>query len=368
MKTGKSLSDWAHELERQANAKKDVVADSREINMVTPVERADSAEEMEAEEARGLTLSIGNAIEAGSHEQYDIQDTAHRQLGERTGIPAKYYDRMREEAPGLLADNVNNWLHSDPRRRMVRMLDGNARAILSDRYQRIDNWDVAETALPILREVVDLSIQSCEITERRMYLKAVSPRVRGEVTVGQEVQAGVVISNSEIGHGSVNIQPMVFELICLNGMIRPSALRKYHVGAQVEAGELEQLFTDKTKKAEDSVTLMKIRDVIQGVLDADNFQEYIESLRETKERKITGNPVKAIETLGKAQSLTEGEQGGVLRHLIEGGDLSQWGVIRAVTRSSQDVADYDRATELEQLGGKLVDLSPDQWQTVAEAA
>ena len=36
------------------------------------------------------------------------------------------------------------------------------------------------------------------------------------------------------------------------------------------------------------------------------------------------------------------------------GDCSQYGLINAVTRASQDIEDYGRATELERLGGELL--------------
>jgi hypothetical protein len=37
--------------------------------------------------------------------------------------------------------------------------------------------------------------------------------------------------------------------------------------------------------------------------------------------------------------------------------LSQWGLVNAITRTSQDVTDYDRATELERLGGVVLDMA-----------
>ena len=40
-----------------------------------------------------------------------------------------------------------------------------------------------------------------------------------------------------------------------------------------------------------------------------------------------------------------------------GNDFSAFGLVTAVTRSSQDVSDYNRATELERLGGTLLDES-----------
>ena len=80
-----------------------------------------------------------------------INEIAHQQIGQFTEIPWKYYDKMRTESPRLLVENVNHWLYSDAeQRRMIRTLDGNMRAFLSDRYRRIDNEQVAESVLPII--------------------------------------------------------------------------------------------------------------------------------------------------------------------------------------------------------------------------
>ena len=66
--------------------------------------------------------------------------------------------------------------------------------------------------------------------------------------------------------------------------------------------------------------------------------------------------------------MLQGEQTSILRKLIEGGDTSQYGLLNAVTAYSQDVADYDRASELEELGGKIVDLTEAEWKPIAMAA
>jgi hypothetical protein len=39
-----------------------------------------------------------------------VGEVAHRQIGQRLEIHAKYYDRMQQHAPELLADNINWWL------------------------------------------------------------------------------------------------------------------------------------------------------------------------------------------------------------------------------------------------------------------
>lgn len=76
----------------------------------------------------------------------------------------------------------------------------------------------------------------------------------------------------------------------------------------------------------------------------------------------------AVKVLAKKNSLNEFEQGNILRHLIEGADLSKYGLLNAVTRTAQDVDDYDRATDLEALGGNILVLPRSEWKQLAEAA
>ena len=79
-----------------------------------------------------------------------------RFLGEEnraTYVSLPDYQRMRDQAPELLAANVNEWFQQKPERRMVRTLDGQMRAFLSDRYRRLDNFDLALAVLPVLKEM-----------------------------------------------------------------------------------------------------------------------------------------------------------------------------------------------------------------------
>ena len=145
MKYGRSLQELAIELDRQAKVKKDYVATAGAMQMTAVNENFD--------------LVIGNT-------PFQLNENAHRQLGLQLKIPAPYYERMRAENPGLLMANVNGWFQQSPdTRRMVRTLDGTARAILSDRYRRIDNYEVAQTVLPIISEMQGARIESCELTD-----------------------------------------------------------------------------------------------------------------------------------------------------------------------------------------------------------
>ena len=84
--------------------------------------------------------------------------------------------------------------------------------------------------------------------------------------------------------------------------------------------------------------------------------------------KITGDVPKVVEVTAKRLGLNETEGKSVLRHLIEGGDLSRFGMFNAITRMSADVESYDRASELEVIGPQVIELAKDDWKVLAEAA
>ena len=115
--------------------------------------------------------------EGGGPVRYGVTPLARRQLADKLKIPYAYFERMRSEQPVLLDRNVNTWLQSDDDRRMIRTLDGNVRAVLSERYRRLDNFDLAESVLPILQQLPEVRFESVELTETRMYLKCVTPRL-----------------------------------------------------------------------------------------------------------------------------------------------------------------------------------------------
>ena len=99
---------------------------------------------------------------------YSVTELARRQLAEKLKIPFAYFERMRTEQPALLDRNVNTWLQGDTDRRMIRILDGRVRAVLSDRYRRLDNYDLAENVLPMLQKLTYARFESVELTETRL--------------------------------------------------------------------------------------------------------------------------------------------------------------------------------------------------------
>ena len=348
MKHGMALEALAAEVKRQQDAKQDYKARSGTQFRMTP-------------ERRLLLDGLS---------EFPIQPHAHHQVAEFTGIPRKYYDLMAGEAPGLLAANVNHWFERKHETRLIRTLDGNARALLSTKFRPLDNPDLMAAVLPALYEHPGMTIPSCNISPSKLYLKAVFPRLEFEVKKGDVVQFGLVISNSEIGDGSLEVAMLVLRLVCLNGMvIEDGRTRRNHVGGRLtDSSAAQEYYADETRIAADRSFFLQLRDTVKHMLTQGFCEDVANKMRRAAGEPIRGNPVEAIEVIAKKASLSEKESGSVLNYLIQGGDMTQWGLVNAVTRASQDLEDYDRATEFERIGGRILDLDRSEWRQVALAA
>ena len=355
MKAGRTIIELAQELSRQQSAKRDFRVDTRML-------------EMSAVDG-GQILTMSNP-ETKMSTMLDLNEIAHRQIGTALGIPAKYYQRMQMENPELLELNVNSWFRSEPKTRMIRTLDGTARAFLSDKYRRIDNYQIAEAVFPIIAEMPDARVESCEVTDSRMYLKVVNPRLQTEVVPGDVVQSGILISNSEVGMGSVNVQPLVYRLVCTNGMVvNDAATRKYHVGRGNEAGDDFMLYSNETLEADDRALMLKIRDTVRAAVDQARFESVVNLMKRGTEAKITTQDIpKMVELASTDYGLSKAESGGVLDHLIRDGELSLYGLANAVTRAAQDVESYDRSTALESIGYSMLAMDGKSWERYQKEA
>ena len=336
MKQGKTLQELAVEVDRQAKAIKDYRAD-----------------------ARDLAMKDSELVVSGSG-RFAVNDLAHSQIATRLAIPQKYYDSMRADAKSLLDINVNYWFQTSKDRRLVRTLDNRVRAFLSTSYRPLDNYKLVETVLPKLQKL-NATIESSEITERHLYIKAVFGQIEGEVKKGDIVRMGVIVSNSEVGCGSLKIEPMIYRLACLNGLVvADSGVRKYHVGRRDNEDDAQEYYRDRTRMIDDKAFWMKCKDVIDATITRKSFDQILGNMRKATEVGpclLGKDPAKAVEELANKYRFSESEQGGVLSHLIKGGDLSNYGFVQAITRTSQDLPDYERATEFERIGGEILNLN-----------
>lgn len=358
MKTGKTLVELATELTRIQNSKKDFIVPTSQMHM------NDNAQ---------------IEFKAGSNtQQIDINTWSGAQIASYTDIPKTYFDRIREENPILLANNVNHGFKnavssSEKEARLVRTIDGKCRGFLSSRYRMLDAHDLLEATLPTLMEN-KFEVLSSEVTDKRLYLKTATQRIQGEVKVGDVVQYGVMISTSDVGAGSLKVEPFFYRLSCLNGMIMETKFRKAHLGSNNYEKHVMELLTDDTKKLNDQAFYATVRDYLKATMQEDIFERELNKMRDAANQKITNFDLEKVVELSMKEVGIIGEKSrkGILAALAsgnEGAGLTKWGLVNSFTKAAHDVnIDYDTATELERAGGSILDLTASQWKRVAQEA
>ena len=328
-----------------------------------------------------------------------------RGISSFAGIPKRYVDQMFEnDRSELLATNLNDWLQNPPdgklrsadANKLFRAYDGDFkkvngrsdwnhlgemdygdgalprfRSLHSDKFRIFDYTHLLKHVYPVLKEIRDqvgeLDIRSLALTERRIYLKIFFPQIEREIAKGDIVRSGVVISNSEIGKGSIEVWPMILRLICLNGMTTDEGgRRKKHLGRVTSEGEID--YADDTIAADNEALSLKLRDIVKLCADETQFAIRCASMTEAAEGETPSKPLKSVELVTDTFNLSEWESESVTEAYIAGQDYSKWGMLNAVTSvANNEEVSYDRASHLEKVGGRILQLNRDQWGTVCNA-
>lgn len=294
---------------------------------------------------------------------------AHDQLAARLGIPRKYYHRMHEDAPALLAENVNTWTTRAGRNYLVRTFRprpesdlpaGVLRAVLSDRYKVIDNLDLLYAVLDAIRKTgIDVNVRSCDLTSRRMYVSVSAPGVtfdapdlmsgyrnpEGRGTFTPTLTAGLVFSNSETGHGSFQVLPRPTANVCTNALTwKDDRIRRVHLGSQLEQGAVR--WSRETRRRGLRLLQHQVQDAVKTFLSASYLRRLSARMLEAGDRELD-HPINAVTAAADFAGLSEGERADVVDYFVRGGDTRAVGVTQALTYHAQRAEGADAQYGLE---------------------
>ena len=182
-----------------------------------------------------------------------------------------------------------------------------------------------------------------------------------------------MIRNSEVGDGALAVDPFALILACANGALFEDArFKKHHTGKRASAeADVYELLTTEAREADDKAFWLRVRDVVAAAFDEARFDRLVVKMNEATQAVAVpvGQKIEAVvEDVTKRFGFPESEADQILRALIEGGDLSVWGLSNAVTARSQQVAEYELATAMERAGGQIIELPRSQWTREEVAA
>lgn len=329
-----------------------VLADENEVRL--------EVEAPELPEANGLSLPVTR--------------WAHQQIAGRAQVPWKYYDRMLQQQPKLLMENVHTWWRNEPDDRLVRALlpngsPGRVRAWLSDRFRIIDNRDFVVTVLEECDRLGGIQVHSSHVDDERLYLQLVSDNLEGEMRRGQPIRLGLTVRNSEVGDGAVVVQPWVLVLACTNGMVVQQNYARRHLGGNYDPG----IVSGETVNLENAAIWSNVRDWVRYALAPENLNRVLAQLKRAEEVETPAKARPAVANVVRRMNLTTYEGQALLeRYLLDAhtNGQTQYGMVQAVTQVAHEAPgnDYRRQVELEEVGGRLLDLGGSQYEAITGGA
>ena len=353
------------QLQEQTKIKKDFLVPSSKMKSVNGIIHIDDVRDS----------NVDNVLEGtgvGS-DSYILKlkpfQSANVQIADKLGIPFRYYDKLYNDHHKLFDQNLNYWFENIDRTYFVRTFEdingdvGYLRALLSDSYFALENIDVLIAALDTIREMgVNVQVSTCNLTERRMYIRFFCPDVEvqapellrnykvpggGTITNNYTIYSGFVLSNSETGHGSYSIGPRGVILACDNGLTnKRDYIYKRHLGSKMESEGDAVQWSKETKKKEMDLIVSQVKDAVRTFV----IKEYLNGLV----RKIIDNsseelkhPLNTVKNVCVDMKYTQEETQSILDYFVKSGDSSGFGVAQAITYYAHTDANADRQYEME---------------------
>lgn len=271
-----------------------------------------------------MEVSNGN----GEGEHYTLSDLAITQMCQRLDIPVAYYRRL----PGEMKAVVGNFDLSRQNGHgfLLRGKGEWVRAFLSERYITYNNTQIAETVQTLLKEA-DVEIKTFVLEETHMFLKIVSNDI---VDSASGLKAGVMVGNSEVGMGSISVEPFIFRKPCTNDLIVSQEKSFRHAHIHFTPSELNRRMAEGISFA---------FQVANTVLDA-----FLASRTEP-----IPDPVAVIIKLAEERKLSQKFTDEIVSHYHAEPEQNRFGVINAFTSAAQTLAPLQRI-EVERFAGSLL--------------
>lgn len=282
-------------------------------------------------------------VEPSAHTDTPILPIALNQMCMRIGVPTSYATKCLEAGKTeLFAKNMNDWLkeQEEDSSALVRMYDGNIRGFLSSRYTSYDSPNVIRNIMDNINED-DFSIKGHFLNETNFHIRMIKKDMLN--VEGEDLFAGLSISSSDVGVGSLNVNFFIYKQVCSNGLIMSNVggrlLRQRHIGIdgtqfEISLKEVYEKFDDICNNAEKFISNAKNK-----FLTEEEVENYI--IKAAKDAKLTKAQQEQVRDLAET------------RYISKDGKITKWGIINGITEIAQDL-DINRQVELETYAGKLL--------------
>lgn len=296
----------------------------------------------------------------GKHITTTMHDNAIAQLGARFGVPTGYLknlSRGEQWQRELAAKTLNEFAGNIERERLLlRTVDGQMRAALSDRYRRINSMKVFLTFLLAAQEANSVLVDA-HAGEVKNFMEVVHPEVVEFDTPNNGVEYvvfGARYRDSDFGAGASELRAFMLKVVCLNGMTGQQILKEVHLGGTIpENIEISQDTIVKDTEARAGF----VRDAMNSVWKPQYKEMMVEKIKGASMKEV--DVEKEVEKLPKL-GLSKEEANSLRTILINNdpenglqGAPTLWKLTNGLTAMARD-AGPERGRELERIAGQMI--------------
>ena len=174
---------------------------------------------------------------------------------------------------------------------------------------------------------------------------------------------GLLISNSETGHGSIQVAQVNWTLACENGMQTENKVRTPHLTSSRGDADVWSVLSEEAKRADNQSLALKLRDLVRNFASRESFEEILAGMRAAADDVIEGVAVeKSVDKLGAILGVPQKRRSMILEGLIEtrgqagyaGQPVSRATMMNAVTAvANRPDVSLDDVDDWQRLGGRV---------------
>jgi hypothetical protein len=221
-----------------------------------------------------------------------LHNNAYQQACTLMGLPRRWADKKLAGEPWerkQLVDNFNLEMQHREARQLVRIVDGETRALLSNKYRRIDSRPAINAFAEVCQEFDAVPIEGYYM-QTKLALKAVLPMVFEPVD-NEVLSIGVCMQTSDYGDGAYVVAMFMLRLWCTNYAIATDLMRQRHLGKRLD-DNME--YSAETYRLDTEATVSATRDMVREALKAESVNGLLDGIRKAHEEEVSATSVKAF--------------------------------------------------------------------------
>lgn len=310
--------------------------------------------------------SGGAGVQFGVAFQNDylpLHRNAGRQLAEQLGIPAGWSQEWLDTGgwrTEVIADVLSTaWVNGEKKRLLMREHDGQVKAVLSDRYRRLEPSSLIEGFLEgtMKADLIPLRVRADDL-RWSIEVAPISPML---ITLPQGLQDYVVplfsLSSSDFGVGALELRWSILRLLCKNGMVGASLSRQVHLGRQIPK---EIILMEDTMKADTRASALLLRDTLASNANTEAIERMMLPIRSAA-AEVLEEPKEYLGGLVRARRISQQQSEKVESLLLQRdpnvipeGPVTRWTIGQGLSYLAQGATDLTGAIELERSAYRVI--------------